>query len=92
MVQTNQATTEQPASHSGLDSSDGSKLGRLVGRFETRLNAGWTGLGDELCRHERRERKGVWHGDMMTGRGQSWRAGLMHVTSLCFTFLFITDS
>ena len=80
MVQTNQPTTEQPASHSGWDSSDGSKLGRLVGGFETRLNAEWTGLGDELCRHERRERKGVWCGDLMTGRGQSWRAGLTHVT------------
>ena len=51
-----------------------------MGGFETRLNAEWTGLGDELCRHERRERKGVWCGDLMTGRGQSWRAGLTHVT------------
>ena len=49
-------------------------------------------LGEELCRHERRVRKSVWHGDMMTERGQSRRAGPILVTSLCFTFLFITDS
>lgn len=66
-----QPTTEQPASHSGWDSSDGSKLGGWwvdLRPAECRMDRTWW---PSYVGMKRRERKGVWCEDMMTGRGQA---------------------